>query len=1770
MPTINELLAENPEPETTGVTANDLLAQNPEPEEQKNWIAEILPDYRNLGSRGPLALAPKFIGDLAAEKLSQARDYLVEKTGAENPVDQWRRAKAYVKRQYPADPNSFMAQSAESFSDLFPEAAGAMINPIIPAKEEPVELTEPTTTAGMFKKVAAEAIPALAKYYVAERFVPQAKGKLVEKMLRSGALMAGTEAVTNPEQQTRASIARNMIAGSVLPLAEPVGAAAGRAAESATGKEILGRVAEYLTKPTVGGALVAGTDIAERAATGQPQDFMQTFANAAGFAGQGFLGFPGSKRKARAAIEAKQAAEAAVARAKEVPVEAPVEAAVEAASIDVAPTPSKRPASGPWAEGAIAENLRQPVEGEPPVFGVGIADQLRQTKEGGPNRQERRAAVEAGLAGQPAPEPMTMVQEIRAANARTRAEIQALFPEKRWTREELSDLRDLAWKGDPLVEQAIAPAEKIVDASQQAMDEARAHVEKAKQIHLVAGDVTVPLAAPTRNLAVKAAQTSAKKAQASEQAAREGVRAAEELIQRKVGELTPDEPDLAAQEKVQQQQAQAEHKTEQVIKTEAAKQKTEAAKERRIKAQAELAAKKAAAKPVEAETPPKASETPVTPETPAEAKSEPLPAKSKTRKRGAISQKKLARLQAEAVSPEEMALEAGLRDMPEVQERRAPRQRVKAIPREQMIPKVGPEYKGEEVPKPQLKPYVEPEAGPPRIAKHPITGEQIFPGGQREMVQLANELLQGKNVRAVDRKKLGGANGMVRKIKGENVLLVAKDQFGDQAAVGRTIGHEIGHVADIKANPKMGEHETIKRGNLTGRLMTMRNYIRETFSAPNPNPDPNGPPRQDILHRNRVYRRELMKVSQMWRGQIGGSAKHQAYRRSSHELYADALSVLLNDPALLETQAPKFYRRFFENLHRKPEVMEAYERLQGRAKATPGQRADELIADLKEGYRQAGEKRRESVAKNRAARESKWRGVIRETVGQFVDKAEAVIRVQNRLQREGKDVSGEKNFSRYYDDSLFSSEKDRIVQERRHVVDTAKQAGLDEMDVGAYVELARVANEVREKQIAHAFGMTRESAREAMQVMETRMGPEKAAALKKALQPMRDRLLRNMEEMHGLGWVTDQQMNEVVRPNADWYAPFGGIDYASEYMPAGIKEMHGTLQGHSNPLDTMAIKAMAQEDMISVSKMKRSTKLLFDDVGEGIPAELTRGPGGELLPKETRPDKYLLITAENGKPVGTWVEPAVGRFYDQVGRDYVNYVTTLWDKTIGRLDKPVRSLWLAYNPVFWWQTNPIKDTMRTARNLPTQGIKGQGIPKFASMMKQRFDPKVREAARAYTSDNPMANPIVADMILNKEIVPYEGTMWVGKPASAKDQLLMDIGALEKKAQAKWVQKIAPMLEWPSKMAARGEFKGKLMAKMEAQRAGMRGDDLLYFVRSLGGTPNYHRGGEATPITNRIAMFSNIAIQGARADMALLDPRYGVKSAAGAAFRRLMVVLPIVLYRQAAKRGYLGDWMQQQAQHSDKFDRDNYLLMYLPEAQGVQTKRHGVADLPRYYRLPLDEWTRIEAGAMDRMFDTAIDHKNPVTGMSEVLGYGADQLPGLAPQLTAIKDASLAMMGTNPYDYFRGKTVVPETEWEAGNRAPYVAEHVGRTFGLKNVLPTTWFNRVFKQASEYSLDNPTPEQEAAKVAEAQAQSQRYTDREKFLSGELPEAEARAKYGPRIIKLWRKQASQTPLERSVSQARSLASAEAAYNAASEQERSASNAQAILHKIRALKRQ
>ena len=54
------------------------------------------------------------------------------------------------------------------------------------------------------------------------------------------------------------------------------------------------------------------------------------------------------------------------------------------------------------------------------------------------------------------------------------------------------------------------------------------------------------------------------------------------------------------------------------------------------------------------------------------------------------------------------------------------------------------------------------------------------------------------------------------------------------------------------------------------------------------------------------------------------SESHRKYRNSSSEKYADAISMLFNDPELLEEMAPTFYKEFFGALDRKPEFKAQY------------------------------------------------------------------------------------------------------------------------------------------------------------------------------------------------------------------------------------------------------------------------------------------------------------------------------------------------------------------------------------------------------------------------------------------------------------------------------------------------------------------------------------------------------------------------------------------------------------------------------------------------------------------------------------------------------------------------------------------------------------------------------------------------------------------------------------------------------------------------------
>ena len=168
-----------------------------------------------------------------------------------------------------------------------------------------------------------------------------------------------------------------------------------------------------------------------------------------------------------------------------------------------------------------------------------------------------------------------------------------------------------------------------------------------------------------------------------------------------------------------------------------------------------------------------------------------------------------------------------------------------------------------------------------------------------------------------------------------------------------TLAHEVGHLIDWLPD------EVLARGNLLGRLRALRHFLQHRWS------DAHGEIRLAPI------KRELRALSALWRPWDPETASESVrrYRQSAKELYADALSALLTNPALVERQAPQFWQAWFEGLDQKTEVATAYFGLQdilmGERRTVVQWRRDRLLAGFKAGQAKAIDVHRAKVARKR-------------------------------------------------------------------------------------------------------------------------------------------------------------------------------------------------------------------------------------------------------------------------------------------------------------------------------------------------------------------------------------------------------------------------------------------------------------------------------------------------------------------------------------------------------------------------------------------------------------------------------------------------------------------------------------------------------------------------------------------------------------------------------------------------------------------------------------
>lgn len=343
----------------------------------------------------------------------------------------------------------------------------------------------------------------------------------------------------------------------------------------------------------------------------------------------------------------------------------------------------------------------------------------------------------------------------------------------------------------------------------------------------------------------------------------------------------------------------------------------------------------------------------------------------------------------------------------------------------------------------------------------------------------------------------------------------------------RTLAHEMGHLLDYL------DDKTMTRGNIIGRIISaspivskggkLRGFLIGTFGPLN----------------NRELKRELMALSEWWRPYDKANAPKQfiKYRESSKELYADAVSVLLNAPRELKSRAPKFFEAFFSNLDKKPDVRQAYFDLQD---LINGKHEDIIAlrrADIREGQSRAEEVAFKLLTEKEAAEQS----IIESVQQALIDSAMPVINAEKklfpgRLVDESRTASFALDELRNKDNAFhvwLSKLEDRIVQ-------PLLKAGVTMEDMGEYLLLRRIVNERTD--IANPWGHTPETAADTLAGLKAELGDAKVEVLEQKMRLFDEAVYDLQGKAMREGVINKTTFDETITPNLGNYATFATVD----------------------------------------------------------------------------------------------------------------------------------------------------------------------------------------------------------------------------------------------------------------------------------------------------------------------------------------------------------------------------------------------------------------------------------------------------------------------------------------------------------------------------------------------------------------------------------------------------------------------------------------------------
>lgn len=922
--------------------------------------------------------------------------------------------------------------------------------------------------------------------------------------------------------------------------------------------------------------------------------------------------------------------------------------------------------------------------------------------------------------------------------------------------------------------------------------------------------------------------------------------------------------------------------------------------------------------------------------------------------------------------------------------------------------------------------------------------------------------------------RLRSSNGRFVHSGGVGWVELKPSIFKDPIEAAKTVAHELGHVVD------WAPEGTLARGNLVGRILLLKKFMADSYGSG--------------VVSNKELREELIHVTEIWRPYDRNTAPawYIAYRNSSKELYADALSVLFNNPMLLKRMAPKFYAAFFEHLDAKPNVKESYfkilDLLNGR---TP-----ELLALREKEHREMFQKA-EAVTRQkfmeRKNRKKNWLDrIMQDQVDRNYPVIRRVISVEDAIFGTGEEIPEEEN-PKYLLDELAYSENDVYhlgVLVENIIKEYLDPNGFTVEDAGILMEFQRVAGghpdmmaeeseaEGRSK-IANPLGQTPKTAQDQIEHLRKTYGDDRFGALYKAVSKLREINFSLHQRMFELGMIRPEVFFEIILPNRDNYGVFAATKYANDYVTSGIRKQIGNLGEIGNVFVFTTMKMISVLKAISVQEAKVATVKFLEARFPDEIKELKPTNPGESNPKFVAPEYHGVLTVQReGRMAGFAVDEYVAAIFDKSSTQQLGVLTTALRWT----NKFWRMMLITYQPGFALLFNPVRDFFKTYKML--KGF--QTNTSLAGLLKQYY--MDWPAAKKYALGMPDA--YVSQMINEKAI----GVPSTGFQLNDEDDQLTRVFARVSSKPARPDEKRGFVYRVLAKIFRTIRIKGaalEALSKISGNKilapAGFHGKELSFLTRNYVGTPPYRTKGISSDTRNEVLLFSTVAIQGWKTEIEIATrPRtrhgYWMAMMLTQGIPKLLMIL--------AKLGLMGSVLKAIFDRISEYDLTNYMVIPVGTMEGGDHEYKTV-----YVRVPHDETSRFLFGVLWKLSMVP----SGAADIQQVFSYGAGQIPNLSPTLTTFVYSWPAfLMGSNPYDFFRGRNVMTNAEYKAGGwpalkkMVMWTVNQTGWTrFATYDRSGKTWtewalevtpiLNRLIK-VSDYGLEEQTKRKVAEKESE----------------------------------------------------------------------------------------